>query len=287
MDCAYTNIELIDSINYLEKIIKIMKDVQTNSLKMDEVSKKYGPFLADRVSMISSLKKASIMLSALYISFLKEMIIDKHSNENMNLLIEQEAFDKVMDFTEIRDGKVYLGDTSYETSMRCLDVIRNKLLHGDYIFDGESIQFIHEGNKAILTYRLLSKLKDELSMIRHCKGRTISKKIYIVRDLITNTLEEIELKFKTRGSNKLTFDMAVMFEKILKEIQRNNYKISYNPDKCVNLAIDKVKHLKAYNKLDIKYGKKTINQEKEDELLKSTPKDKLKDKYLPVLHYFL
>lgn len=118
----------------------------------------------DREVYVKLLVTHSVLLLALF----KEEIITKESDKNITLNIYERAFDALISNLCMEDGKKYkIGDMSFDNKREVFDLLRNKLLHGDYAID-------LEGHKVVLNYKGITGSINILDLVETCKALCFS-----------------------------------------------------------------------------------------------------------------
>ena len=85
-------------------------------------------------------------------------------HQQISLNIYEKAFDILMSNLCQEDGNKYkLGDMSFDSKKEIFDLIRNKLLHGDYVID-------LEGYKVILNDKGVTGSIDIIDLVETCKS---------------------------------------------------------------------------------------------------------------------
>lgn len=91
-------------------------------------------------------KNILITHAVLMLSVFKEKLLNKDEEENLKLRIADEAFNTLMGNLIQADGTKYkIGDLPFDEKIEVLEILRNKLLHGDYYIDGETIILNNNG----------------------------------------------------------------------------------------------------------------------------------------------
>ena len=108
--------------------------------------------------------KLLVTHSALLLALFKEDIITKDDEKNITLNIYEKAFDILMSNLCLEDGNKYkIGDMSFDSKKEVFDLLRNKLLHGDYAID-------LEGYKVVLNNKGITGTIDILDLVETCKS---------------------------------------------------------------------------------------------------------------------
>lgn len=108
--------------------------------------------------------------SILLLSMYKEEITNKDETKKVELKIPDSVFTKLMGDLIITNGEKYkLGSIDIETKSEILELIRNKLLHGDYYIEDEQIVLVSNDVTGSI------KLTDLFIMCKNLRG-TISYK---------------------------------------------------------------------------------------------------------------
>ena len=112
--------------------------------------------------------KLLVTHSALLFALFKEDIVSKDVDKELFLNIYEDAFDKIMSYLCDKDNNHYiLGDMSFDNKKDAFDLIRNKLLHGDYIVDLDN-------SKIILNDKGITGSIDILNLVQACKALSVS-----------------------------------------------------------------------------------------------------------------
>lgn len=104
----------------------------------------------------------------LLLSLFKEELLKKDEKDKLNLFISENTFDSLMGDLIQPDGTKYkLGSLTVDDKKEVLELIRNKLMHGDFYAENDSIYLIKEGitgaikiNDFIRTSLLLVRITD-------------------------------------------------------------------------------------------------------------------------------
>ena len=108
--------------------------------------------------------KLLVTHSALLLAIFKEEIITKDSDKNITLNIFEKVFDLLMSNLCMEDGKKYkIGDMSFDSKKEVFDLLRNKLLHGDYAID-------LDGYKVVLNNKGITGTIDIVDLVNTCKA---------------------------------------------------------------------------------------------------------------------
>ena len=153
-----------------------MKDDKVlNSYEYFHASSTFSVFLIDNqfdridASFLDQLDKEVyvkmlVTHSALLMALFKEDVIIKDQDKNISLNIYEKAFDILMSNLCQEDGNKYkLGDMSFDSKKEIFDLIRNKLLHGDYVID-------LDGYKVILNDKGVTGSIDIIDLVETCKS---------------------------------------------------------------------------------------------------------------------
>lgn len=90
--------------------------------------------------------KTIITHAILLLSLFKEETLKKDEADKLNLYINGKAFDELMGNLIQPDGTKYkLGSLTVDDKKEALEIIRNKLLHGDYYIENDTIYLCKEG----------------------------------------------------------------------------------------------------------------------------------------------
>ena len=98
-------------------------------------------FDTDKTDILESLKKSTykyaiITHCILMLSIFKEEILSKDGDSKLALNIPEPVFEKLLGNLIVKNGdKFQVGEITLETKLEILELIRNKLLHGDYYID--------------------------------------------------------------------------------------------------------------------------------------------------------
>ena len=107
--------------------------------------------------------KLLVTHSALLLALFKEEVVTKDNNKNISLNIYENAFDVLMSNLCTEDGnKFKLGDMSFDSKKEVFDLLRNKLLHGDYAID-------LDGYKVVLNNKGLTGSIEIIDLVETCK----------------------------------------------------------------------------------------------------------------------
>lgn len=113
----------------------------------------------------NSYKDILVTHSILVLAIFKEMILKKNA-EDLNLAITDQAFQVLMGNLIQEDGTKYkLGSLTFEQKVEILELLRNKLLHGDYYIDGNNIVLNKQGITGTITIGDLTIMSDYLLAI--------------------------------------------------------------------------------------------------------------------------
>lgn len=103
----------------------------------------------DLLSINFNLLKA--IYSSFYLTTVLDPFIEKNSDGNVKIKLNDDFLDALIKNVAKYNGSGYaIGELSYKSSTICLDKIRNKLAHGDYIVNEENIIFEENGAKGII-----------------------------------------------------------------------------------------------------------------------------------------
>jgi len=118
-----------------------------------------------RSTNISDYKDIIATHAILILAIFKEMIIKKNS-EDLNLSITEQAFQTLMGNLIQEDGTKYkLGSLTFEEKVEILELLRNKLLHGDYYIDDNTIILNKQGITGTITIGDLIQMSNYLLVI--------------------------------------------------------------------------------------------------------------------------
>ena len=108
--------------------------------------------------------KLLVTHSALLLALFKEEIMTKDDSRNISLNIFEKAFDALVSNLYQEDGDKYkIGDMSFDSKKELFDLIRNKLLHGDYVID-------LNGYKVILNDKGITGSIEIIDLVETCKA---------------------------------------------------------------------------------------------------------------------
>lgn len=116
-------------------------------------------------------KRCIITHCILLLSMYKEEIINKDATKKVELMIPDQVFTQLMGDLVIANGDKYkIGSIDIGTKSEILDLIRNKLLHGDY--------YIEEDKVVLISDKVTGSIKftDLFSLCKNIRG-TISYKL--------------------------------------------------------------------------------------------------------------
>ena len=103
----------------------------------------------DLLSINFNLLKA--IYSSFYLTTVLDPFIEKNSDGNVKIKLNDDFLDALIKNVAKYNGSGYaIGELSYKSSTICLDKIRNKLAHGDYIVIDKNIIFEENGAKGII-----------------------------------------------------------------------------------------------------------------------------------------
>ena len=128
----------------------------------DEFDRNDPSFLEqyDREVYVKLLVTHSVLLLALF----KEEIITKENGKLQSLNIYEKAFNTLMSNLCKEDGNKYrIGDMSFDNKREVFELLRNKLLHGDYVID-------LDGYKIVLNNRGITGSINILDLVETCKA---------------------------------------------------------------------------------------------------------------------
>ena len=153
----------------------MVDDKVLNSYEYFHASSTFSVFLIDNqfdrvdASFLDQLDKEVyvkllVTHSALLMALFKEDVIVKDQDKQISLNIFEKAFDILMSNLCQEDGNKYkLGDMSFDSKKEIFDLIRNKLLHGDYVID-------LDGYKVILNDKGVTGSIDIIDLVETCKS---------------------------------------------------------------------------------------------------------------------
>ena len=104
--------------------------------------------------------KSLIVTNAiLLLSLFKEHFLKKDENDSLTLKISDPAFNSLMGNLINPDGTKYkIGELSFEEKVDVLEILRNKLLHGDYYIDNDTIILNNKGITGSITINDLTRM---------------------------------------------------------------------------------------------------------------------------------
>ena len=164
---------------------KLLEDKFLNAFEYFHASTTFATFLIgdefDRVdsSYLDQIDKelyAKLLVthSALLMALFKEKVLVKDEDKNISLNIYQRVFDLLMSNLYEQDGEKYkLGDMSFDSKKEIFDLIRNKLLHGDYAID-------LDGYKIVLNNKGVTGSINIVDLVETCKVLTVTNESRLV-----------------------------------------------------------------------------------------------------------
>lgn len=165
----------------------------------------------------------------------KDEIIKKDSEYNLSTTVVEEILDEHINIITNKKNIWSIGDIEFTSSLDLLNVLRNKLAHGDYqIKENEIILEINDKIGSVNIDRLLDltiQLDQNLSLIQKQKENTVG----MIRN--KNALENINIKTKS-DLDKALSNMSYI------EIKEKPRKLCLRTKKYIALAINLKKVVK-------------------------------------------
>lgn len=241
-----TCLSLFNSCNDIETFIKetltVLKEV--DSLSEEDVSKllnyqrngklddnqEYLIDLSNRIQSIErpssdSFQKMVISLSALFISLYKEKIIEKDSNKDLSLKVNNATYGNILsNITIFKNNKYYLGDIEFDDQLQCLDFLRNKLLHGDYHIIDNKIYMKKDNKVGEMSFFKLINFCFILSNLSKCNGKVLEDSIVLfthvrwdsstLKDFLRSNLFKVDFKVTMKGKRTINMDIINLINDI-------------------------------------------------------------------------
>ena len=105
------------------------------------------------------LKNSLVSYAILLLSMFKEEILEKTETKEIILNIPDEHLETLLGNLVQPDGeKFVIGDLTFEDKKEILEVLRNKLLHGDYYLEGDKVVIIRDGYEGYIEANDLIKM---------------------------------------------------------------------------------------------------------------------------------
>ena len=192
----------------------------------------------------------------LMLSIFKEEILKKDNNANLILNIDESIFEKILGNLIVKNGdKFQVGEITLTTKLEILELIRNKLLHGDYYIDLEKMKIVLKSNdlEGIIgfedLYQLCEKLPDakKFKLIgKECRPIVLYKEnpkrpnilwsMYELKKLLKNTYSVQFIEEPEEGFER-TPEYVELLQKFYSSLPPKDNKL--NEQKITNYIQDK------------------------------------------------
>ncbi|MGM9834514.1 MAG: hypothetical protein ACI31M_01885 [Bacilli bacterium] len=167
----YTNMKLIESVEYFENFLKLYESFQIKGLNKDEILK----LLLSRSELINNFNNVLAIIASLILSLYKEDVVD----EDKDLLVPEEAIQQITSGFVKKNGKLYLDDVEFENAGVCINFIRNALAHGGYVVNGNNIIINYDGKSTIIFLSGLISLCFKIAEYKRCKLKEINDRLIV------------------------------------------------------------------------------------------------------------
>lgn len=217
--------------------------------------------------------------SILLISMFKEELLKKDEKDKLNLFVSEKAFDSLMGSLIQPDGTKYkLGSLTVDDKKEVLELIRNKLMHGDFYIENDSIYLVKEGITGEIKIEdivrisvLLTRIKDfKLTGINtrpmiFCANEVIESGESLDNEEDLNKLMQnayfIEFYDEPEKGYQRTQEYASELQKFYEKIQeQRNLKYKHNFYKMIRNLINKNKKNFAKHHIKMNFNIKTVDK---------------------------
>ena len=143
----------------------------------------------------------------LLLSVFKERLLKKDEDNSLSLKISAPAFDSLMGNLIKEDGSSYkIGDLPFQEKIDVLETLRNKLLHGDYYVDNDTIILNNKGITGSITLDELTRMCVLLLPSENFKLKGPN-----TRPMVDTTQQNIEKENKMKNLKDLKTYMSEVY----------------------------------------------------------------------------
>lgn len=175
----------------------------------------------------------------LLLSVFKEELLKKDEQDKLNLFISENTFDSLMGNLIQPDGTKYkLGSLTIDDKKEVLELIRNKLMHGDFYAENDSLYLVKEGitgeikiNDLIRTSLLLVGITDYKLKGKNtrpmvlCKNKVIESKDVLETDKdlkrFMNNVYFVEFYDEPENGFDRTPEYVLVLQKFYEELHKS------------------------------------------------------------------
>ena len=238
---------LIDS-NDVDRMLTDLNSNKRNS-ETEAVKKLHNLISNNKRINVDEIQKMIISLSALFISLHKESILEKDmSDKSLTLLVNGIDYDNIITYiAQEKNNKYYITNIEFDTSLECLDFVRNKLLHGDYHIKEDHICMQKDGQVGNISYQRLIDFCFNLPKLRNCKDKTYTTKQVMLspftglagypKNPLAERLFETTLTIRVKGKRKINSNMIELLDLITDEAFTLNIKKKIPVGEAIEIAI--------------------------------------------------
>jgi len=161
----------------------------------------------DRNGTKEEYKSLIITHAILLLSVFKERLLKKDEDNSLSLKISAPAFDSLMGNLIKEDGTSYkIGDLPFQEKIDVLETLRNKLLHGDYYVDNDTIILNNKGITGSITLDELTRMCVLLLPSENFKLKGPN-----TRPMVDTTQQNIEKENKKKNIKDLKTYMSEVY----------------------------------------------------------------------------
>ena len=233
------------------------------------------------------LKNSLVSYAILLLSMFKEEILEKTETKEIILNIPDEHLETLLGNLVQPDGeKFVIGDLTFEDKKEILEVLRNKLLHGDYYLEGDKVVIIRDGYEGYIEANDLIKMCSLFIPVLYFKKTGPQyRPITLFKDPHGLNIEDIttpkalkrlmkDVKFynfkdEPEPGYERTNDYALTLASFFDELNCNDeLKRKYSLENYVNVIFNKYKPLFKKHHITLQYEGKSVSDIPEFQQLK-------------------
>lgn len=242
-------VKILSLVDNWDDTIKDNFDLADKKLETDieKISWLFDNVIGDRKIHVDEIEKMIISLAALFISLHKENIIEKSNDKELSLLVNNRDYDDVITYiAKYLNNKYYIGDICFDTSLECLDFVRNKLLHGDYYIKEDDIYLSKDGNIGYVSFQRLIDFCFWLYKLSKCKGKVYTNGMILLSpfkgysnndDDLASRLFEVNVKIIVKGTRKINLNIIRLLDNIMDRAMYYNVEKGWFVAEAMNQAI--------------------------------------------------
>lgn len=176
--------------------IKDNYDIFANSYKLD---------IFDQVEY----KKLAALFAILNVALFKEDCLSKDENKNLDIIITDDLYNLIINNIAKKNGNNYsIGSIDIKDKKELFEIIRNKVLHGDFYFEDDYLVLNNDGQKGKIKLDAFIEMSIHLVQSQTCN--LVGKN---TRPMVINRMGERNINLiQTRSSRKKIYNNTYYLE---------------------------------------------------------------------------